>query len=135
MKFPLPGISLTDWEDDRETGGRVREVSLNLSLTHPMGPKSSAITETQVRNQRITSSIKTFVTLTRTYLQTLLPESRPGEIYMIDVDTANAGIPYADSFNVCIHFCISKASADTSRLSVYAGIKYKKNVWGIVKSE
>ncbi len=53
---------------------------------------------------------------------------------MIDVDTVNGGIPYADSFNVVLHFCISKVSPREARLTVYAAIKYKKNVWGIVKS-
>ncbi len=89
--------------------------------------------------------------------KTLHPESNPGEVYMIDVDTVNGGIPYADSFYVVLHFCISKVRHDDtkrffvggsmlyylsrqvspreSRLSVYAAIKYKKNVWGIVKSE
>ena len=73
-------------------------------------------------------------------------ESEPGQIYFIDVDTVNAGIPYADSFNVELSYCISKyaydknntvkhCKKDGARLIVYAAIKYKKTVWGLVKSK
>ena len=72
--------------------------------------------------------------------------SKPGQIYFIDVDTVNAGIPYADSFYVTIHFCLTSVSKtadpdylagakDCSRLTLIAAIKYKKTVWGLVKSK
>ena len=80
-------------------------------------------------------------------------ESQPGQIYFIDVDTVNAGIPYADSFSVQISFCLSRCddgrnspscsskgrSAEgpdnSSLLTVMAAIKYHKTVWGLVKSK
>ena len=79
-------------------------------------------------------------------------ESEPGAIYFVDVDTVNAGIPYADSFCVELSYCISKCNSSTksvknhnwrskinflhgSELTVFATIKYKKTVWGLVKSK
>ena len=79
-------------------------------------------------------------------------ESQPGRIYFVDVDTVNAGIPYADSFCVELSYCISKYNSCTkpikphnwrsktnfvhgSELTVFASIKYKKTVWGLVKSK
>ncbi len=83
----MPGLEAGEWVD-RPDGTRSREVFMNLTLTHPMGPKNSSITETQ----------------------TLRAETVPGEVYFVDVDTVNGGIPYADSFSVVLHFCISKVS-------------------------
>lgn len=34
--------------------------------------------------------------------------SKPGELYSVDVNSVNAGIPYADSFSVLIHYCLVK---------------------------
>ena len=80
-------------------------------------------------------------------------ESEPGQIYFIDVDTVNAGIPYADSFSVQISFCLSRCDNarnspsgsskgrfgegpdHSSLLTVMAAIKYQKTVWGLVKSK
>ena len=75
-------------------------------------------------------------------------ESEPGAIYFVDVDTVNAGIPYADSFCVELSYCISKYNSSTksiknhnrrsninflheSQLTVFASIKYKKTVQGL----
>ena len=78
-------------------------------------------------------------------------ESEAGQIYFIDVDTVNAGIPYADSFYVELSYCISNNGSDLksiegtnvrsnthlreAQLVVFASIKYKKTVWGLVKSK
>lgn len=69
-------------------------------------------------------------------LQTLLSDqTNPGEIYAVQVDTVNAGIPYADSFYVQLNFCMARVSQNESKLSVFAAIKYKKSVWGLIKSK
>lgn len=65
----------------------------------------------------------------------MLPCSRPGHLYSIDVESVNAGIPYADSFSVLLHYCITSASENETSIAIYAQIKYKKNVWGFVKSK
>lgn len=64
----------------------------------------------------------------------MLPCSRPGQLYAIDIESVNAGIPYADSFSVWVHYCIEKVADKESQLVVYAQIKYRKSVWGLVKS-
>ena len=65
----------------------------------------------------------------------MLPCSKAGSLYSIDVETVNAGIPYADSFYALIHYCIHKISDTQSTIEVYAQIKYKKSVWGLVKGK
>lgn len=61
--------------------------------------------------------------------------SKPGELYSIDVETTNAGIPYAESFGVNTHYCLSRSGENESCLAVYGQIKYKKTVWGFVKGK
>lgn len=65
----------------------------------------------------------------------MLPCSRPGHLYAIDVETVNAGIPYADSFYVMVHYCIERISDVESHFSAYVQIKYRKSVWGLVKGD
>nr|CAD7604613.1 unnamed protein product [Timema genevievae] len=66
-------------------------------------------------------------------LRIMLPCSKPGQLYAIDSDSVNSGIPYADSFYVTTHYCITRTGDNECCLAVYCQIKYKKNVWGIVK--
>lgn len=61
--------------------------------------------------------------------------SKPGKMYAIDSETQNAGIPYADSFAISTHYCLNKVSETESSLVVYSDIKYKKSVWGVIKSK
>lgn len=65
----------------------------------------------------------------------MLPCSTPGHLYSINVESINSGIPYADSFSVFTHYCMIGTSETESTLEVYGEIKYKKNVWGLVKSK
>ena len=65
----------------------------------------------------------------------MLPCSRPGHLYSIDVESLNAGIPYADSFSVIIHYCMTSITENETCLAIFAQIKYKKNVWAIVRSK
>ncbi len=63
------------------------------------------------------------------------PQTRPGHIYVVNVDTVNSGIPYADSFHVVLYWCLATEGPWKTRLAVNADIKFKKNVWAITKSE
>lgn len=68
-------------------------------------------------------------------LQVMLPCSRPGHLYCIDVESTNAGIPYADSFSILTHYCINNISENETSFAIFSQIKYKKSVWGIMKSK
>merc|ERR1719391_652902 len=115
-------IVQSSWQQKPDSRDKFRELNFNISLTHPMGPKHSAVTETQ----------------------TMRHSSRPGQIYLIDVDALNTGIPYADSFYVTQHWCLSRiapgdpefvqGAKDSSRIALISNIVYKKTVWGIVKT-
>lgn len=64
----------------------------------------------------------------------MLPCSKPGELYSIDVEAVNSGIPYADSFYITTHYCLNKVGENETSFSVFSNVKYKKSVWGLVKS-
>ncbi|XP_077280306.1 protein Aster-B isoform X3 [Temnothorax americanus] len=100
------------WTQNSQTGQKMRTLSYTMCLTQAIGPRTCQVTETQV----------------------MLPCSRPGHLYCIDVDSANAGIPYADSFSVSTHYCMNSISDNETSLVIYSQIKYKKSVWGFVKS-
>ncbi|XP_034936499.1 protein Aster-B-like [Chelonus insularis] len=100
------------WAQDPQTNQKMRTVSLTISLTQAVGPRTSQVTEHQ----------------------TMLPCSRPGHRYSIDVESINSGIPYADSFNVLSHFCIAAISENETSLAIFSQIHYKKHVWSVMKS-
>ncbi|KAH8267522.1 hypothetical protein KR018_012468 [Drosophila ironensis] len=103
-------LIMGEWSKNEE-GLNVRTVNVTVQLAASVGPKSSKVTE----------------------YQTMRECSKPGELYSIDVNSVNAGIPYADSFSVLIHFCLARTVDDHTMLSVHTQIKYKKSIWGVVK--
>ncbi|XP_029661307.1 protein Aster-B-like [Formica exsecta] len=100
------------WTQNNQTGQKMRTLSFTVSLTQAIGPRTCQVTETQV----------------------MLPCSRPGHLYCIDVESTNAGIPYADSFSILTHYCMNNISENETGLAIFSQIKYKKSVWGIMKS-
>ncbi|XP_077287554.1 protein Aster-B-like isoform X2 [Arctopsyche grandis] len=100
------------WKHDTETGLKCRTVNFTLLLGQAVGPKTTQVTETQV----------------------MLACTRPGHLYSIDVTSCNAGVPYADSFTVGVHYCLQRVSENVTSLQVFGSVKYKKSVWGIVKT-
>ncbi|KOC61144.1 GRAM domain-containing protein 1B [Habropoda laboriosa] len=100
------------WTQNEQTGQKVRNLSFTIALSQAIGPRTCHVSETQI----------------------MVPCSRPGHLYSIDVESVNGGIPYADSFSVSIHYCITSISENETSIAIYAQIKYKKNVWGFVKS-
>ncbi|XP_028894584.2 protein Aster-B isoform X2 [Zeugodacus cucurbitae] len=103
-------MSFGEWVTD-EDGKKTRAVSLTVQLIASVGPKAAKVTETQEMRDC----------------------SKPGELYSIDITSVNAGIPYADSFSVLMHYCFVRTVDDHTMLSVHAQIKYKKSIWGVVK--
>ncbi|KAF2358118.1 VASt domain, partial [Trinorchestia longiramus] len=79
--------------------------------------------------------------------QTLAPETRTGEVYVVNSEVKNEGIPLADSFLILVHVCIARSSppencenlyddvTEWCTYSCYAIITYKKNVWGVIKGQ
>ncbi|KAJ3627498.1 hypothetical protein MTP99_014872 [Tenebrio molitor] len=104
-------LTQTPWTHNASDNTKSRVVNLTVALNQTMGPKTAQVTESQV----------------------MLPCSKAGCLYSIDVDTVNAGIPYADSFNIVVHHCLQKISETESSYQVFAQVIYKKSVWGLVK--
>ncbi|CAH1975809.1 unnamed protein product [Acanthoscelides obtectus] len=105
-------LTQTPWTQNPMDDSKSRVVSLTMALAQTVGPKSAQVTETQI----------------------MLPCSKPGELYAVDIETINAGVPYAESFFVSAHYCLQKVSETHSSINVFAQVKYKKSVWGIVKA-
>ncbi|XP_075226665.1 protein Aster-B-like isoform X2 [Lycorma delicatula] len=107
-------VSFSLWEMDSVSNLKVRKGSLIVPINQAIGPKTAHVSETQV----------------------LLSCSKPGCLYSIDIESNNAGVPYADSFYISSHICIARSSNSSkeSSLSVYCQIKYRKSVWGLVKT-
>ena len=110
----ISDISHTPWHDDPdENFGRVREVNYTVPLNAPFGPKSSQTLEKQM----------------------CYKQSQPGILYVIDAECTPSGIPYADAFYVMNRYCLTRVSKEKSRLRVTSEVKYRKSVWGVVKSK
>uniref|UniRef100_A0A1B6EAL1 VASt domain-containing protein n=1 Tax=Clastoptera arizonana TaxID=38151 RepID=A0A1B6EAL1_9HEMI len=110
-------IKQGSWEMNPDSQQKMRRVSLTVPVAVPsvgLGiPKHSHISETQV----------------------MLSCSKPGDMYAIEIESYNSGIPYADSFFIATHFCLTRGSHSLeSTINVYCQIKYRKSVWGLVKS-
>ncbi|KAK9871360.1 hypothetical protein WA026_011625 [Henosepilachna vigintioctopunctata] len=101
----------TPWTQNSANNSKSRVVNLTMALNQAIGPKTSQVTETQV----------------------MAPCSRPGVLYSVTTESISGGVPYADSFYIETHYCIKKISDKQSSLAVYAQIKFKKSVWGLVK--
>lgn len=104
-------LTQTPWTHNPVDNSKTRVVNLTMSLGQTMGPKSCQVTERH----------------------TMLPCSKSGSLYAVNVETVNSGIPYADSFYVTAHYCLKKISDTHSSIHVTAQLKFKKNVWGLVK--
>ncbi|KAM3960097.1 protein Aster-B [Aphomia sociella] len=96
-----------------QAGRKCRQCKYTLALTTgPIGPKEVQVTETQVMNKC----------------------SKPGVLYSIDAESENAGIPYADYFTVNVHYCLQRAGRRSTLFSVFGQLRYKKNMWPMIKS-
>lgn len=105
-------LTQTPWTHNPMDNTKSRVISLTMALSSMVGPKTAQVTETQ----------------------TLLPCSKAGQLYSIDIESVNAGIPYADSFSVNLHICLQKVSDTQTSMTIIAQVKYKKSVWPFVRS-
>lgn len=64
----------------------------------------------------------------------MLPCSKAGYLYSIDVESTNAGVPYADNFCVLVHYCLQKISDTHSSLMVFGEVKYKRSLFRFVQN-
>jgi len=106
-------LEIGDWETVEDSGRKVREVSYNMALNNPVGPKKCQVKETQ----------------------TLSKDNIENQIYCIETTADNSGVPYADSFSVVTHSCLVDAGNNTARLVARAEIIFKKDLWGFLKDK
>ena len=102
------------WRDEVDDNvGRIREVHYTIPLNAPFGPKFSNTIEKHL----------------------CYKQSQDGVLYVIDAECTPLGIPYADAFYVVNRYCLTRVSRDKVRLRVTCEVKYRKSVWGVVKSK
>ena len=106
-------LEIGDWESG-EGDRKVREVSYNMELNNPVGPKKCQVKETQVLRDLSSSEKKMF---------------------SVDTEADNSGVPYADSFCVITRNCLVETGPQSSRLIAKAEIKFKKDLWGFLKDK
>ncbi|EYC39909.1 hypothetical protein Y032_0636g928 [Ancylostoma ceylanicum] len=104
------GYVASAWTTDKD-GIRSRTCTYTMALNHAMAPKSCVVTEKQV--------ISHF--------------GRNGDGFIVNKETQNSGVPYANDFTIQCTYCISKVSDHEARIKVHGGIVYKKNIWSVVR--
>ena len=104
-------LDIGDWEEG-EAGVKEREVSYNMELNNPVGPKKCQVKESQV-----------------------LRDVDGDKMLTVDTVADNSGVPYADSFSVLTHNCLLDTGPDSSRLIAKVEIKFKKELWGFLKDK
>ena len=108
-------LEIGDWEEDDEgKGGKIREVSYNMSLNNPVGPKKCQVKETQrMRSEGVVD----------------------GKVYCIETAADNSGVPYADSFTVVTNGCLLALGEGQARFIAKAEITFKKDLWSFLKDK
>ncbi|VDL78655.1 unnamed protein product [Nippostrongylus brasiliensis] len=104
------GYVASAWTTDKD-GVRSRTCTYTMALNHAMAPKSCVVTEKQV--------ISHF--------------GRNGDGFVVNKETQNSGVPYANDFTIQCTYCVSKVSDNEARLKVHGGIIYKRNIWSVVR--
>ena len=131
---------MSQWQEaEANPAEKFRTVAFTIPLNNNIGVKSTRAVESQVHIHsidfyRFLLIGRLIICIQRFIIQTLLDVSRPGDFYAVDVEASNSGIPYAETFAVCCHWCLMRCGYRQSRLVIHSQIKYKKSVWGIVKS-
>jgi hypothetical protein len=85
-----------------------------MSLNNPVGPKKCQVKELQrMRDEWVIE----------------------GEIYCIETEAENSGVPYADSFTVATSSCLVALGGDRARVIAKAEITFKKDLWSFLKDK
>ncbi|CAI4225279.1 unnamed protein product [Auanema sp. JU1783] len=102
----------SDWAVDKD-GQLNRTCTYTMALNHAMAPKSCIVNENQIiRN---------------------LNGSDASQGFVVNKETQNSGVPYAENFTVRCTYCVMRVSKTSSRLLIHGGIFYIKNIWALVK--
>lgn len=104
-------LQMGEWKTNKD-GQRVRLITMTLALQGNIGPKTSKMIEEQ----------------------SLRRCSQSGELYSIDVKCTHEGIPYADVFNVLLHYCIIDNHNNTTEMMVFANVNFTKTTWAVIKT-
>jgi len=108
-------LEIGDWEEqEAEKCFKLREVSYNMSLNNPVGPKKCQVKEIQKMSRSSVIEDK---------------------IYCIETEAENSGVPYADSFTVVTNSCLVRLGPEKARFIAKAEITFKKDLWSFLKDK
>ena len=69
------------------------------------------------------------------FFQRCYKESIAGRAYLVDADCYMNHIPYGESFYVVNRYLLTRKSRHKCHLRVECETKYRKSVWGPIRSE
>ncbi|EFO94635.1 hypothetical protein CRE_07027 [Caenorhabditis remanei] len=92
-------------------GENTRSCTYTIFVANPLASKDIVVNEKQV----------------------LIHFTNPKHGFIMQKETQNSGVPYADHFTVNCQYCVSRTSPTSCRVKVHAAIVYKKSIWGVVK--
>ncbi|XP_076591894.1 protein Aster-B isoform X5 [Chaetodon auriga] len=98
------------WKKE-DAGNQTREIMYTISLSNPLAPKTSTVSETQ----------------------TLYKVSQESECYIIDAEVITHDVPYHDYFYTLNHYMLTRVAKNKCRLRVSTELRYRKQPWGLVK--
>lgn len=111
--FLLKDLIVGEWEDEtfNDSSIKTRKLDYTIGLSSTFGTSKSCKT---VLSEKILKRI-------------------PSEIYVVDSDSLSSGVMYADCFKVNTRNCLTKCTANSSRLLVHSTIVYMNKPNFIVK--
>lgn len=112
------------WKKE-EAGNQTREIMYTISLSNPLAPKTSTVSETQVQKPlslfttsgfeaafKITTNQPTF----SFFCQTLYKVSQESECYIVDAEVITHDVPYHDYFYTLNHYMLTRVAKNKCRL-------------------
>ncbi|XP_012555171.2 protein Aster-B isoform X2 [Hydra vulgaris] len=114
MKDLFQQKNYKDWKytQNEESGFKVQILNYTVPLNYSIGPKQS-FTECK---------------------QVFSKENKSGSFYVVDVQCTSFGVPYADSFNIAIRYCLTRKSGKQSQLQVTGEVIFTKKLFAVVKN-
>eukprot|EP00054_Salpingoeca_dolichothecata_P027024 m.195876 g.195876 ORF g.195876 m.195876 type:complete len:802 (-) comp25837_c0_seq1:107-2512(-) len=110
-RMKISELTAEDWGKDAE-GTPKRQLNYTLALSYPIGPKTTAASETQWHRVRSTA-----------------------EVHIFEAEVRTPNVPYGDNFYTCTKYCMTFQSPKETRLKVHAQVKYRKGApWSFTKN-
>ncbi|NXX10612.1 GRM1B protein, partial [Podargus strigoides] len=99
------------WKKEKN-GNQTRVISYTIAPTNPLAPKTATVTE----------------------IQTMYKDSQKSKCYVTDAEILTHDVPHHKRFYTINHYMLTHVARNKSRLRVSTELRYRKPLWGPVKS-